>query len=49
LLHAIVAVLSLLLLAGVFGRGMDALADESATPASDRETGRQVDDFPGLP
>jgi hypothetical protein len=44
-LHVIVAILSLLLLAGTFGRGMDTGDEGTPTPAGNRDVG--ADDFEG--
>jgi hypothetical protein len=41
-LHVIAAILSLLLLAGMFGNGLDATDDESAAPACECGTNEEM-------
>ena len=49
LLHVIVALLSLLLLAGVFGSGVDGDADASGIPVENADAARVGVDFGDLP
>jgi len=49
LLQVIAAILSLLLLAGVFSRGMGADDDTPATPADNAAAGHGENDFDGTP
>ena len=49
LLHVIAAILSLLLLAGVFGSGVDGDADAPGIPAENADATRGGSDFGDLP
>ena len=49
LLHVIAAILSLLLLAGVFGSGVDGDADAPGIPAENADAARSGSDFGDLP